>query len=137
MKRLGLMLSAIGAAGIAAALAITNVVAPCCILMAEAYITALGLLIPIFVALLAIGLYLFFKPELKVAKPAITKILTHDEKAVIAVIRRRKWITQADLRLSLGMSKAKLSMLLAKMRERGLVKKVKRGRTNIVLLGKI
>lgn len=43
-------------------------------------------------------------------------------------------ITQKDLRKQLGASEAKVSLLLADLEDRGLIKKIKKGRGNIIIL---
>lgn len=137
-KKLGLILSIIAIAGILASLSILFIIQPCCTLFMETYHQMLIILIPIFILVLTVGFYLYFQKETKkFSKIRIFKeILTDDEKKIIDILKKKQDITQADLRRELMMSKAKLSMLLEKMQQRNLVKKIKKGKTNLVLLVK-
>ena len=135
-KLIGAIVSVIGILGTIASIAIVFIIEPCCILFMNAYHQILVILVPIFIAILTIGLYLYFKKEKirKISKATkIEKILTPDERKVINFLKGKKEVTQADLRRESGMSKAKLSMLLEKMQQRKIVKKVKIGKTNIVI----
>ncbi len=137
MKTIGLLLSIIGAAGIFVVTSFISIFPACCEVGMEFYYDVLNILTPVFILILIIGIYLFFKPEkkIKVIKTRLTKILTQDEKKVISSLKKGER-TQAELRKELEFSKAKLSMLLEKMKKRGLLRKIKRGRTNIVVLKK-
>ena len=62
-------------------------------------------------------------------------LLPIDLLEVMDVIRGHKGrITQKDLRSRLGYSEVKVSLLLSEMEKRGLIKKLKNGRENIVIL---
>lgn len=137
-KKLGLILSIVAVIGILASLSIMFIIQPCCTAFMETYHKMLILLVPIFILVLVAGLYLYFKQETKkVNKIRIFKeILTEDEKKIINTIKEKENITQAELRRELMMSKAKLSMVLEKMQQRNLVKKIKHGKTNLVVLVK-
>jgi len=137
IKTIGIVLSIIGAVGAIFTILLIKLFPPCCSLGMALYHDTLILLTPVFMAILVVGMILYFKPEkkVKIVKTRLTKILTVDEKKVIAALRKGEK-TQAQLTRELGFSKAKLSMLLEKMQKRGLLKKVKRGRTNIVVLKK-
>jgi len=137
-KTVGILLSLFGIIGIMTTILLVNTIDPCCDLFLQAYHQILTILVPIFLVVLIFGLYLFFKQEkkIKIVRTRITKILTPDEKSVINALKNKDSITQADLCRKLDFSKAKLSMLLEKMQKRGLVKKIKRGRTNLVVLKK-
>ena len=95
---------------------------------------------PIFIIMIAFGFYLFLKTEKSMKKKThrtyAQEILTDDERAVVAEHKKKDNITQAQLREKLGFSKAKLSMMLEKMQTRGLVEKIKTGKTNFVVLRK-
>jgi len=95
---------------------------------------------PIFIIMIAFGFYLFLKTEKstkkKIRRTYAQEILTDDEKAIVAELKKKDNITQAQLREKLGFSKAKLSMMLEKMQSRGLVEKIKTGKTNFVVLKK-
>ena len=58
--------------------------------------------------------------------------LDRDSKQVLDIIRREKRITQKDIRKRFSWSEAKISLIVADLEERGLVKKIKKGRGNIL-----
>ena len=61
--------------------------------------------------------------------------LSMDLREVLDIIRgHRGRITQKDLRSRLEYSEVKVSLLLSELEKRGLIKKLKRGRENIVIL---
>jgi len=58
-----------------------------------------------------------------------------DLQDVLSIIRGRDGrITQKDLRLRLNCSEAKASLMITDLEDRGLVKKVKKGRGNVIIL---
>ncbi len=58
-----------------------------------------------------------------------------DLQEVLSIIRGRDGrITQKDLRLLLNCSEAKASLMITDLEDRGLVKKVKKGRGNVIIL---
>ncbi len=58
-----------------------------------------------------------------------------DLQEVLSIIRERGGrITQKDLRLRLNCSEAKASLMITDLEDRGLVKKVKKGRGNVIIL---
>jgi uncharacterized membrane protein len=132
-KTIGLALSALGLGGTLIAVFIINFVKPCCTVFMDFYHQMLEIMVPIFMVVLILGVYLYFKEKAqpKQQRTKVGNILLEDEKKVLKAIKGET--TQAKLRNDLGMSKAKLSMLLEKMQKRGMVKKVRRGRTNIVV----
>ena len=62
--------------------------------------------------------------------------LDEDEKKVVKAIREQDGITQATLRIRIGLSKTKLSFILSDLEKKGLLTKVVKGRTNQVFLKK-
>ncbi len=94
---------------------------------------------------LAAGAYLRGRKEAgelkKAAQEASAKIptlaLPEDLKQVMDILVKSEGrITQKELREKLLCSEAKVSLMLADLEDRGLVKKIKKGRGNIVLLKK-
>lgn len=65
----------------------------------------------------------------------IKEIFSPDEtlNKVISLIKKEERITQKELRKRLNMSEAKASLLIADLEDRGLVRKIKRGRGNIII----
>ena len=62
-------------------------------------------------------------------------LIPSDLREVLAIIRDRGGrITQKDLRLRLNCSEAKVSLMVTDLEDRGLVKKVKKGRGNVIIL---
>ncbi len=59
----------------------------------------------------------------------LQKGLDEFEKKVISVVRQEEGITQNTLRLRVDMSKAKLSQVLQNLEKKGLIKRVKKGKT--------
>lgn len=50
------------------------------------------------------------------------------------IIKREKRVNQKEIRKEIGMSEAKISLVIADLESRGLVKKIKVGRGNIIIL---
>lgn len=73
-----------------------------------------------------------------VAKPpARTISLPEDLKKVLDVIRRSSGrITQVNLREKLPHSEAKVSLMISDLEDRGLIRKIKKGRGNVIVLKK-
>ena len=57
------------------------------------------------------------------------KALDPFEQRVIKTVREQPGITQNTLRLRANMSKAKLSYVLQELEKRGLIKRIKKGKT--------
>jgi len=79
------------------------------------------------------------KPIKKPTKPkTITKeVVLEDEDLaqVLKIIRKQGGrTTQKDIRKEIPLSEAKISLLIAELEEKGLVKKIKKGRGNIIIL---
>jgi len=54
---------------------------------------------------------------------------------VLSIIRDRGGrVTQKDLRLRLNCSEAKASLMITDLEDRGLVRKMKKGRGNVIIL---
>lgn len=96
--------------------------------------------------LAAIGLFLIiqeskFREREKVEKKktefeVMLGVLTTDERKVIGIIKEQPGIPQNTLCLKTDFSKAKLSMLLKDLEDRGLIKKEPEGKTYRVYLKK-
>jgi uncharacterized membrane protein len=62
-------------------------------------------------------------------------LLPQDLKEVLGIITQSGGrLTQKELRKKLGYSEAKISLMVADLEDRGLVKKIKKGRGNIIRL---
>ena len=62
--------------------------------------------------------------------------LSSDVKGLYEMIKSEKRVTQKDLRKKMPQSEAKVSLMLAELEDKGLVKKIKKGRGNIIILEK-
>jgi len=74
--------------------------------------------------------------ERKNVESKITEqLLTNDEKEMIEVIKKNKGaITQKEITNLLDFPKARVSRVITKLEQKGLIKKVKYGMTNKILL---
>jgi uncharacterized membrane protein len=69
--------------------------------------------------------------------PASMAGLSDDLKQVVAIIEKNGGrITQLDLRKSLSYSEAKVSLMITDLESRGILRKVKKGRGNVIILNK-
>jgi uncharacterized membrane protein len=137
-KSIGVLLSIMGGVGAIASIAIMFPLQGACPLVMEFYHQILLVMMPVFIILLALGLYLYFKKEeIKlrtiIKSTKIEKILTPDERRVIEFLKGKKSVTQSEIRKGLDMPRATLSVLLARMQKRKLVKKERIGKTNYVI----
>lgn len=66
-----------------------------------------------------------FEEEKPVGDEAIAKTL--------AILKRERRVTQKDIRKELKISEAKASLIIADLEAQGKVKKIKRGRGNVIL----
>jgi len=78
------------------------------------------------------------KKKVKPAPAASVKVveLPEDLKKVLDIIVKEGRITQTELRTKLPYSEAKVSLLVADLEDRGLIRKIKKGRGNILILQK-
>ncbi len=64
------------------------------------------------------------------------EILQEDEELnkIYNIIKEAKRITQKDIRKQTGLSEAKISLVISQLESEGKIKKIKKGRTNIIIL---
>ena len=62
--------------------------------------------------------------------------LDEDEKKVITAVKEQDGISQSTLKYRTDLSKTKLSMVLSQLEKKGLIVKVKKGKTNDIFLKK-
>ncbi len=62
--------------------------------------------------------------------------LDEDEKKVITAVKEQDGISQSTLKYRADLSKTKLSMVLSQLEKKGLIAKVKKGKTNDIFLKK-
>ncbi len=72
------------------------------------------------------------EPETIAKKPAR---LSKEARQVLEIIQKEHRLTQKELRKKLPWSEAKVSLIVADLEERGLIKKLKKGRGNILKIG--
>jgi len=72
------------------------------------------------------------EPETAEERPAR---LPKEARQVLEIIQREQRLTQKELRKKLPWSEAKVSLMVADLEERGLIKKIKKGRGNILKMG--
>ncbi|MBI2549486.1 hypothetical protein HYW21_09145 [Candidatus Woesearchaeota archaeon] len=116
----------------------------------------LGIMIFIVVGGLGYGLFRFLKKPLhetegteketdvelqqKNARTDISKVietveLPDDAKEVLKIIKEKEGrVTQKEIRKEIPLSEAKISLILTELEQRGFVRKIKKGRGNIVIL---
>lgn len=95
-------------------------------LVAEKPWSVFGILTALIIALAALTVWAASRA---VKKP---KPLDPDAKKVYEIIKREKRITQKELRRRLPWSEAKVSLILTDLEAQGLIKKIKKGRGNII-----
>jgi len=140
-KTIGFILALVGGFGAFISVLLVFPLQSSCPLVLEFYHQALLVLMPVFILLLIVGVYLYFKKDeikiMKVVKATkIEKILTPEERRIIEFLKGKGEITQADIRKGLNMPRATLSVLLSRMEKRKLISKERRGKTNYVILMK-
>ena len=86
---------------------------------------------------LAIGatLVLLFQSKInKMQLQSILKILPSDERVLLHILIQRKELEQKHLVVLSGLSKVKVSRVLSKLEQRGIVEKKESGYTNLIIL---
>jgi uncharacterized membrane protein len=53
---------------------------------------------------------------------------------VLELIKKKKRLTQKEIRREVPMSEAKISLVLAELEDQGKIKKIRKGRGNIIVL---
>ena len=61
--------------------------------------------------------------------------LSKEARQVLEIVQREQRLTQKELRKKLPWSEAKVSLIVADLDERGMIKKIKKGRGNIIKIG--
>lgn len=87
------------------------------------------------ILLVAAKLGLRPKEEARTPPEVKPKRLPRESKQVLDIIKSEQRLTQKELRKKLPWSEAKVSLVIADLEERGLIKKIKKGRGNIIKIG--
>jgi uncharacterized membrane protein len=95
-----------------------------------------GVLLGIAVAAVAVGYYISKrKPVAIITRPAKVVGLPADLQEVVDILRANGGrMNQVELRKKLPYSEAKVSLMLSDLEDRGVIRRIKRGRGNIILL---
>ncbi|MCS7109595.1 MAG: MarR family transcriptional regulator [Candidatus Micrarchaeota archaeon] len=138
-KTVALLIALSGAIGAITSFGLMYLIPISCPSVMEWYHQALIFLIPIFLIIFSLGVYIFFKPETikikRVIKTGrIEKILTPEEIKIIEYLKGKESPTQADIRKDLNVPRATLSVLLSRMEKRNIIKREKIGKKNYVKL---
>jgi len=69
-------------------------------------------------------------------KETIKDILDEDEELnkIYNMIKQAKRITQKDIRKQTGLSEAKISLVISQLESEGKIRKIKKGRTNVIII---
>jgi uncharacterized membrane protein len=88
------------------------------------------------VAAISIGYYVTRKRPEVIAPPRVRVVgLPDDLREVVEVIRASGGrMNQVELRRRLPYSEAKVSLMLSDLEDRGVIRKIKRGRANVIVL---
>ena len=81
----------------------------------------------------AIALLLQWKID-RLQLERIINILPEDDRKVIRVIIDKRNVTQSELRYLTGLSKVKISRIISKFEQRGIIEKKSYGNTNLIVL---
>ena len=102
----------------------------------ERSINVIFLILAVFLISTILSVFIY-KKRIKKAKEELDKELPEDLKKVVEILERHGGrLTQKELRKMLPYSEAKVSLMVADLEERGIVKKIKKGRGNIIILKK-
>lgn len=93
-----------------------------------------SLVFAIVVALIALGIYLFFR--LKEQKEILPASDDDYYAQVYNLIKKSQRLTQKEIRKEIPFSEAKISLILAEMEAKGVISKIKKGRGNIIIFQK-
>jgi len=92
----------------------------------------------IIVLIIAVVIFYFLKKEKPEIKVGIEDVLEDDEaKKYLEFIKKQGGrVTQKDIRKNFPMSEAKISLVITELEHKGKVEKIKKGRSNIIILKK-
>ncbi len=95
----------------------------------------------VILALAAIALLYRFRHKLakkeqkETAKPEIKELVPDEKEKILSIIKKQGGrTTQKDIRKETSLSEAKVSLILAELEHEGKIKKIKKGRGNIIIL---
>ncbi|MCK5026255.1 MAG: winged helix-turn-helix transcriptional regulator, partial [Nanoarchaeota archaeon] len=75
------------------------------------------------------------KPKKRKQRPVSFISITKELQDIVEVIRKNGGrTTQKEIRKQIPLSEAKISLMIAELEDKGIVKKIKKGRGNIIIL---
>jgi uncharacterized membrane protein len=87
--------------------------------------------------IVAIGVVLYFLRKKRKTKIIIDETDKDESyEKVLEMIKKNKRMTQKDITKEMFLSDAKVSLILTEMESKGIIKKVKKGRTNVIILNR-
>jgi len=90
---------------------------------------------PYFTVLIILIIAIFLTLYILKNKKRIEKELPEDLKKIVEIIKKHGGrTTQKELRKEIPLSEAKISLMIAELEEKGVIKKIKKGRGNILIL---
>ena len=95
----------------------------------------IGFVLIILLTAILIGLWIMRKPK-KALRPTVSFIsITNELQNVVDIIKKEGGrTTQKEIRKYIPLSEAKISLMIAELEEKGILKKIKKGRGNIIIL---
>lgn len=89
----------------------------------------------LWIIIIVIGLVCFGMYIVKKRKKQQTKLVSSDDvkQKIFEIIKKEKRILQKEIRKRIGMSEAKVSLVVAELEAEGKIKKIKKGRGNIII----
>ncbi len=98
----------------------------------------------IFILIIIIFIIILYKRKIKIKKSQIKEIKIEEKREeiksedyysrVYEIIKKEKRTTQKDIRKQIPLSEAKISLIITQLEHEGKIKKIKKGRGNIVIL---
>ena len=101
------------------------------------YISILALIISIILIIIVVFVVLKYKRILKNVTEEVKKTSSEEglNKEVLDFIKKQGGrITQKDIRRNFPSSEAKISLIISELEDKGIVKKIKKGRGNVIVL---
>ena len=86
------------------------------------------------VVVVLVVVYLFLRKKWKKKeKKVVYEVEDEIKNKIFNIIKRERRITQKEIRQKVGMSEAKVSLVISELEDEGKIKKIKKGRGNIII----
>jgi uncharacterized membrane protein len=102
----------------------------------DANLDTLRLIMIAGVIILVIAAIIFFYTRNKKKRNQTDDASDESYEKVLAMINKNKRMTQKEITKEMYLSDAKISLILTEMESKGIIKKVKKGRANVIILNK-